>query len=133
HQNRKIYSWDDDSEGERKCSQEPEAAQDQPSLVAVPNRRDCIHDLVAGGCVGCEAEQHADAEIEPVEHDIEEHRQSEDQGPNRHEVENLAHRISPSARPSAPASTGACGRPPSIGDASSLECSGPLRTMRSIR
>jgi hypothetical protein len=69
----------------------------------------------------------------PSEHNIEEHRHPGDQGPNRYEVENLAHRISPSARPSAPASTGACGRPPSVGEASCSERPGPSRTMRSIR
>jgi hypothetical protein len=76
-----IHRRDDDGESERKGGPEPDAAENQPGLVAVPDRRDRVHDRVARGCVGREAEQHADAEIEAVEQDIEEHRRPEEQCP----------------------------------------------------
>ena len=42
-EDREIERRDDDGEGERKRGQEPEAAQHQPSLVAVPDRRGGVH------------------------------------------------------------------------------------------
>jgi len=129
-QNGKINRRDDDGESQRKGGHEPDAAKNQPGLVAVPDRRDRVHDRVARGCIGREAEQHADSQIEAVEQDIEEYRHPEEQRPYRHEIEDLAHLLSPSSS-SAPARTGVRARPGLIFEASA-EDSSPLRTMRTI-
>src|SRR5262249_51089738 len=63
-QNGEIHRRDDDGERKRKGSQEPEAAKYQPGLIAVPDWRDRVHDRVARGRIGREAEQHANAEVE---------------------------------------------------------------------
>lgn len=47
--------------------------------------------------------------------------------------EDLAHRTSPSRSSTAPARTGAPGRPPSISTSISAAIAGPLRTIRSMR
>jgi hypothetical protein len=41
HQKREIYRRDDDGKSERKGGQEPEASENQPGLVAVPDWRSC--------------------------------------------------------------------------------------------
>src|SRR5262249_28398196 len=63
----------------------------RPGFVAIPDGRDRAHDRVARARVTRKAVEHAHAEIEAVEQDIEEHRHPENQRPNRHQVENLVH------------------------------------------
>ena len=68
------------------------AAEDQPGLVAVPDRRDGVHH---GALVllGREPVQNADPEIEAVEQHVEEHAEPDDEGPDGNEVEkSAAHR-----------------------------------------
>ena len=55
-QDREIDRRDDDGEGERERREQADAAQHQPGLVAVPDRRDRVHHQVARGVVGREAE-----------------------------------------------------------------------------
>ena len=132
HEDREIDRWNDDGESERKGCQQAEPAEHQPGLVPVPDRCDRIHDRVAGRGIRREAIEHADTEIEAVEHDVEEHRHPEDQRPDRDEVEDLVH--TPSPPPTfPPARTGAWGRPASMGGPVSSATAGPLRTMRHMR
>src|SRR5262249_61387261 len=79
HRDRKIDRRNDDREGQRESGEEPEAAQNQPGLVAVPDRPDRVHDDVARAGIWCKAIEHADAEIETIEQDVEEDSHPEDQ------------------------------------------------------
>src|SRR5205085_6898781 len=63
------------------------AAEDQPGLVAVPHRRHRIHDDVAVFVLREEGKQNAEAEVEAVHHDIEEHRKGDDEGPDGWQVD----------------------------------------------
>ena len=84
-QHREIHRRDDDGEGQRKGREQCEAAEHEPCLVAVPDRRDRVHDEVARLQVGLEAVEDADAEIEAVEQHIEEDAGGEDDRPERDE------------------------------------------------
>ncbi len=96
HQNGEIDRRDDDREGERKRRQQRQAAEHEPSLVAVPDRRDRVHRDAARGAIRRKAVEDADAEIEAVEQDIEEDGEPEDDRPHADEIENgLRHAISP--------------------------------------
>src|SRR5688572_12620790 len=129
HQDREIERRDDDGEGEREGGQQTDAAQDQPGLVAVPHRRDRVHDDVAGAGVRRQAVEHADAEIETVEQHVEEDPDAEDERPDRNEIEHLVHDASPSE--CSWMRVALAGRPLSIGESASGPA-GPLRTMRAI-
>jgi hypothetical protein len=61
-----IYSGDDDGEGQGKHRHKGEATEDQPGLVAVPNRGDGVHHLASVG-LGREPPQNSDTEVETVE------------------------------------------------------------------
>ena len=134
-QDREVDGRNDDGEGQREGRQQPDAAHHQPGLVAVPDRSDRVHHRVARRRVGRQAIEHADAEIEAVEEDVEEDRGADDQGPDRHEIEHLRHRVppSPALATTAPATTGASGRPPSTWASRLAASPGPRRTTRSIR
>ena len=82
----KVHRRNDDREGERKRRHEPDAAEHQPGLVAVPDRRHRVHHQPAP-LRAHEAGQNADAEVEAVEHDVIEHREPENQRPDRNEIE----------------------------------------------
>jgi len=53
----------------------PPPPEHQPGFVAVPDRRDAVHDDVAVGLLRKQRKQDAEAEIEAVHHDIDETRQ----------------------------------------------------------
>ena len=108
-QDREIDRRDDDREGQRERGQQPDAAEHQPGLVAVPDRRDGVHHQVARRGVRREAVEHADAEIEAVEQHVEEDAEPEDHRPDRHEIENdsfIAPSL-PTRQPAAPAARAA--------------------------
>src|SRR5258706_2040060 len=125
-EDREIECWDDDGERERKRRQQAKTAEHQPSLIAVPDRRDRVHDDIATADVARESVKHTHAEIEAVEQDIEKDRSTHDQGPDRHEIEDGTHGNLGSDRSST--ETGAAGRPLSIGASASGLGTGPLRT-----
>src|SRR6516225_8242106 len=108
------------------------------SFVAIPDGCDRIHDRVARARVRRKAEQHAYAEIEAVQQDIKEHTETENQGPDRHQVENLVHRTSPFAALAAPSKIGTADCWPTTGfcrarpDSCSPADRGPPRIRRSI-
>src|SRR6516164_6249383 len=131
HQDREINGWNYDCEGERKRGKKAEAAEDEPRLVAVPNGCDRVHDRVTGPRIWCKPVEHANAEIESIEQNVEEHRQSKDERPDRNKVEGLVHRASPVTGMTAPARTGASGRPASIFESTTSVA--PLRIKRSIK
>jgi hypothetical protein len=65
----------------RKRAPQDDAGDDQPSLVAVPDGRDCAQHRTAPRFVTGHAEQHADAEIETVEQNVEEYADGEHRHP----------------------------------------------------
>src|SRR5690606_41292822 len=76
------------------------AAQTDPLLVAVPARRDRVPRRVSLLSFGKEGKEDADAEIEAIHHDVREHRERQDDQPNRRQIEEAAHgRASSSACP----------------------------------
>ncbi len=84
---RRIERGQDDRIGQREGGHQAPAAQHQPGLVAVPDRRDAVHrdvplmaDLEAG-------EEDADAQIEAVHDDIGDDREADDPGPDDGEVD----------------------------------------------
>src|SRR5262249_22334907 len=124
-QDRKIKRRDEDGEGKGKGRKQCDAAQHQPGLVAVPYGRNRVHHEIARSGVRHEVVEHAHAQVEAVEQDIEEDAGAEDQRPHGHEVQRVH-----SVLPSFTSSTwiGARGRPLSIGATVSLANAGPLRT-----
>ena len=81
----------DDRIGEREGGEQAAAAHHQPGLVAVPDRRDRVHRLVALVADREAREEDADAEIEAVHDDIGEDREADDPGPDDGEID-AAHR-----------------------------------------
>src|SRR5581483_1488596 len=117
-QDREVDGWYDDREGKRERRHEPDAAEHQPGFVAVPDRRDRAHRRGAVGRVADEAVEDADAEVKTVEDDVIEHRERQEHGPDRDEVEHHRYR---SGR-----AKGEVGCPPSAGAA--LSSTTPRRT-----
>src|SRR5690242_7953853 len=65
-EDREVDGGNDDCESERECRQQPDPAEHEPGLVAVPDGCDRVHDEIARGAVWREAVEDADAEIEAV-------------------------------------------------------------------
>ena len=131
HQDWEIHGGYDDGESQRKRREEGDAAEDQPGLVAVPDRRNRVHDHFAVGRVACKTMQHADAEIEAIEQDVEDDAQGNERRPDTDETEGgLGHRTSSDCGADGSLRTGSCGRPASIGAAAVGP--GPLRTRLSM-
>src|SRR5690606_1489456 len=104
---RRIERRHDDRIGERKRRHQPAAAQHQPGLVAIPDRRDGVHRLIALLSTLEQREQDADAQIEAVEHDIGKNRESKDESPENRKMHVHSPLCStPSARSGATAATG---------------------------
>ena len=82
--------------GQRECRHQAAAAEHQPGFVAVPDRRDAVHDDVAVALLRKQRKQDAEAEVETVHHDIDEHRKGDDEGPDGRKVDRH-HRAAPSA------------------------------------
>ena len=101
------------------------------SQVSLPSQIGAIEFITSSRAlaVGREVVEHADAEIEAVERDIEEDADGEDGGPDRNEVERGHQRVSAVA--GASASIGDFGRPLTTG-ASSSAAAGPRQTIRSM-
>ncbi len=73
-----------------KCDEQQPDGQDKPGLVGIPERPDrCDHRVLF--VIVAECEQHADAEVETVENDVDEdrdaHQAGEDEGKERWPVE----------------------------------------------
>ena len=79
----RIGRGQDDRIGEREGGEQAAAAHHQPGLVAVPDRRDGVHRLVALLAHREAGEQDADAEVEAVHHHIGEHGEGDDRRPRR--------------------------------------------------
>ena len=84
-----------DGISERKGREQPASAQDQPRLVAVPERRHRCHHGVAVLVGGRKREEHAEAEIVAAEQHVEKHRERQDRRPyqrqdHRKELRHLA-------------------------------------------
>ena len=86
-QDREVDRRQNDSERERKGGEQRDAAQHEPSLVAVPDRCHRVHHDVAGCIVRGPPEQDADTEIKSIHQHIHEDAKPQDQRPQRHEVE----------------------------------------------
>ncbi len=78
HDHRKVERRHDHRIGAAESDPQPAAAEHQPGLVAVPERRDRVHHLVALALAAGIGKEDADAEIEAVEDDIE-----RDRGPDQ--------------------------------------------------
>jgi len=72
--------------GQRKRRQKPAAAQHQPGLVAVPDGGDGVHHHVPILLRPGEREQDAEAEVEAVEGDVEQHRDGDQRGPDQRQI-----------------------------------------------
>ena len=104
-----------------KAAKRLHAAEHQPGLVAIPDRRDRVHHQIARGSVGREAEEDADAKIESIEQHVEKDPQSEDQRPDRDQIDTRHHPPPDRSGPAWPnASTGLLGRPASTRPGPSL-------------
>src|SRR5262249_31021845 len=114
-------------EGERKGGEQADPAEHEPGLVPVPDWRDGIHDQRALLSSVRQPVEHADAEIEAVEEDVEEHAHAEDDSPERHEVERHHAPVIGSAV------TGSRGRPLSIPAGSTDASLKPRATTRAMR
>ncbi len=72
--------------GLRERDPQAAAAEHQPGLVAVPERRHRVHHLVALALVAGVREQDAGAEVEPVEDDVERDGGADQRGPDHRKV-----------------------------------------------
>ena len=125
---RKIDSWNDDRECERESRHKRKSAEHQPGLVAVPDRRDRVHDQIARIPVGRESIEYAHAQIEAVQEHIEKDADAKHERPGGHEIKNgLGHSRCPVSVDGS-AWTGCAGRPLSIGSGSVASSAGPSRT-----
>ncbi len=79
---RQVERRHDHRIGERKSDEQASAAEHQPRLVAVPERRHRVHHHVAALFLGREREENAEPEIEAVEDDVKRHRDADDAGPD---------------------------------------------------
>ena len=131
-QDRKVDRGQDDREGERESRQKRDPAEHEPGLVAVPDRRDRVHDQIARIPIGREAIEDADAQIEAVQKHIEKDADSKHERPDRHEIENERAHNRPPGPVAGSAWTGPAGRPLSIGSGSAAASPGPRRTSLTI-
>ena len=111
---RKVDRWNDDRECERESGHKRKSAKHQPGLVAVPDRRDRVHDQIARIAIGRESIEYAHAQIEAVQEHIEKDADAKHERPDGHEINNgLSHRRRPVSVDGS-AWTGCAGRPLSI-------------------
>jgi hypothetical protein len=89
--------------GERKCRHQPDAAEHEPRLIAVPHRRHAVHDHVAVRFRRKQRKQDAEAEVKAVHYNIEEHGKGDDDRPYRCEVDGEAHWAAPPTAGTTPA------------------------------
>ena len=88
---RRVERRQDDGIGQRKGRHQPAAAQHQPRLVPVPDRRDGVHRRIPLGPDAEGGEEDADAEVEAVHHDIHADGKGDDAGPDDREIHVHAH------------------------------------------
>ena len=128
----KIDRRYDDGEGERESGHERNPAENEPGLVAVPDRRDRVDDQIARIPIGRESIEDAHAEIEAVQEHVKEDADAEHERPDGHEIENgLAHDLPPGPVDGS-AWTGRRGRPLSIASGSIAASAGPRRISLTI-
>src|SRR5207245_4429063 len=87
HEDRELGGRHDDGKGQRKGGEQRQAAENQPGLVAIPDRCDGVHHDRAIDGIGREAMENADAEVEAVEHVVKEHAGGNDDGPDPDETD----------------------------------------------
>ena len=87
--------------GQRKRRHQAAAAKHQPGFVAVPDRRDAVHDDVAIAPFRKQRKQDAEAEIKTVHHDVDEHGEGDDERPEDGEVDGEIHRAPSGFAPAA--------------------------------
>ena len=115
-----------------KGGHERNPAENEPCLVAIPDRRDRVHDQIARIPVGRESVEDAHAEIEAVQQHVKKDADAKNERPDRHEIEDgLAHGRAP-APVDGSARTGCCGRPLSIASGSIAASAGPSRISLTI-
>ena len=108
-QERQVGAREDDRIGEREGAEQGGAAEHEPGLVGVPDRRHRGHHDVAVGIARRVREQDADAEIEAVQQHVHDHGEHDDAGPGHRQIDaELAH-ADHSAGPAA--ESGRAGRP----------------------
>ena len=96
HRNhRGVERGHQDGVGQRKRRHQAAAAQYQPGFVAIPDRRDAVHDHVAIGLGGKQWKQDAEPKVEAVHYDIDEHRERDDERPDGRDIGGN-HRTAPS-------------------------------------
>ena len=83
---RQIERRQNDRIGQREGDHHAGAAEHEPRLVAVPERRDGIHHLVALVLGLGERKQDADSEIEAVEDHVHRDREPDDRGPDDRQI-----------------------------------------------
>src|SRR6185437_10402692 len=113
-------------------------AQYQPGLVAIPHRRDGVHDEIARRRVRCQSEENADAQVEAVEHDVVKDADRENQCPEWHQVRHDLIHAGPSvcgvcSAERGIASTGCSGRPLSMISGRIAGSLGPRCTLRHMK
>src|SRR3982074_896264 len=74
----------------RKCRHQRGSSQNQPGLVAIPDRRDRVHQGVSIAPVADERKEDADSEVETVHHHIHHQSKADDHGPDDGKID--AHR-----------------------------------------
>src|SRR6202035_2216329 len=72
---------------ERKCRHQGSSSQNQPGLVAIPDRRNRVHHGVAIAPVADEWEEDAYSEIETVHHHIHHQPEADDHGPHDRKID----------------------------------------------
>ena len=87
---RQVEGRHQDRVGEVEDREEPAAAEDEPGLVAVPDRRHREHHAVAPVLVARGLEEDADAEVEAVDDDVHGHREGDEPGPDQRQPEGEA-------------------------------------------
>ena len=76
---RKIERRQEHAIRERKPSEQRDAGHDEPGLVPIPGRRDCVDHPIAHALIALREQQNADSKVETVEHDIECQREEQEQ------------------------------------------------------
>ena len=102
-QHRQIQRRHQHRIGQGEGRQQPPSPQHQPGLVAVPHGGDGVHHHVALAWRPGEGEQDADPEVEPVQHDVEQHRRGDQPGPDQRKIKG---HFGPPSTPSGPSSPG---------------------------
>ena len=133
HHDRQVKRVEHDAVGQRESAEQRAAEHDQPALIGVPNAAEARHHDAAALVFAHEKREHADAEIEAVEHDVEGEEEAEKTSQTSIRKRcTLVHRRlpqvsrAPARWPSGDNLRGSCGGAGRVR-------SGPLRTIRQAK